>query len=438
MYIYFYFLLFAVNLYLIVGCTVGGVIVLLFGILICYYCKKTKQHQQQEVINNKNETAVQRNVNKNNPKFYQDLSNSLSNASINQTHEPPSSTKVNKTDAQDMKVLARSNYNPRPYGKIGEVATSPFIKAHNNRLPSISPSITSQSSISKGPAVKRIAEIGRINSTSSIIQEHLKERRNSGYVAVNIPTPSEIQARRNSGMKFTYPPVAAKRPISEHLKQRQTSNVHSLLKKSSSTESSCEPYLTHKIAPPDVNIGKTQSELFNSNQEVFRHAIHAGKALDYCGKTKENLSVRKTLIQSSKSSQYLTPVGVPLSDSIPASSSDDNISDHDYTDLVAVEKADRYVKLSKTVSNKGKHELDGYSTVNEDSIQSSQEDTAYEAPQDVMGASACETSKHYSNLNAKVECDYENFDYNVPIVNPTAVDDEDVYVEFIPESGIVG
>eukprot|EP00111_Clytia_hemisphaerica_P024915 TCONS_00073415-protein len=339
----------------------------------------------------------------------------------------------------------------------------------------------------------------------AIPMEHFKQRRTSNISNRSlILTKSELKPRKSSELPNKKPaPTVAKKPTNiDHLKQRRTSNV-----KSSEDESIGSGYLTPVISPKQ----RAKSDAFNNTNEseltLFRHAS-TGQAIDYCRKAQRVLS-QKTKLEVNNNLEYNTSTeyqgsrcpsnyenarrpsnyensqrlsnyenaGCPsnyenarrpsnyenarrpsnyenarrpsnyedINENVyckkveqpheyetavmATSQSDTSISSfHDYIDADVFEKSDYTLpnQQNNSVPKKSLYQLPYQETGNPGS--------GYETPQEL---SPTLQQEHYSNLNAKSESNYQNFDYSIPVLNPTSIDDENIYLEFLPENSTI-
>ena len=509
------------NLWLWVGCGIGGIILILFCILACIYCKRS-QRSRANTKNSSQRQIVERAVS--NP--YANVPNSFSNTTLVSDDIESAAALDPKTEPQPLKLKEKIS-NSKPYGGIGESAIKPFIsiQAHNKRLASI----TTVSSSSSSSSIAQMAQEIRRGSSPTIGTE----RRDSGYVDVNIPTKAQLEARRSYEMQPRKPlPSIAKKPT-EHLKQRRTSNISnrvsiptkpelqyrssselpnkkpapavakkpmlkadhlkqrrtSNVNKSSEDEQVDNGYLTPVLSPKQRAKSDAVDHTNENEMALFRHAS-TGQAIDYCRKAQRMLST-KTRFEINNNSEYEPPnehqglrrpsnyenarrpsnyenarrpsnyenarrpsnyenarrpsnyedikenknyesaerpnVNEYETAVMVTSQSDSSISSfHDYIDADVFEKRSDYTlpnQHGNKAPDKSMYELPYQENVRNNS--------GYETPQEL---SPTIHQEHYSNLNAKSESNYQNFDYSVPVVNPTSIDDENIYLEFLPEN----
>ena len=351
---------------------------------------------------------------------YDNFPNSFSNINL-ESDESLSKRPPVKTKPAPIKITKKSNYVAKPYGEIGECATSAFITGsnHNKRLASITTIGSSQSISSMSQVVN---ELRRGSSPVSPVST-MEERRDTGYVDVNLPSKAELAARRSSELNTKVQKLAMKKPINLsqqiHLKQRRTSQIPSDVDKNGyfvprrssqiPSETDSDGYLTPVIKPKKhrvkSDLAKPQDP--EDENEVFIHAT-TGQALDYCHKAKYTLSKKK--ITNSDENDRSTIVYSPSNESLASSG---------YTDLDVFQKTE-YTEIhnnnqSRPVINKALK----------------QDNSDYEIPHNIQPKMV---GGDYANLNAKDNIDYQNFDYNIPNLNPTSTDREDVYVEFHSET----
>ena len=386
------------QIYIYIGVGIGAAILVIFGIILFCKCKQKHRFQRKSISRNEFTTN-----------YYDNLPNSFSNMTL-ESDEFVSAREL-------VKFAFKSKYTPKPYGELGEAATNAFItRGHNKRLSSIT-TISSSQSISSMAQV--VQELQRGNSPLSAVPtsiKRLEERRDTGYVDVNLPSKAELAARRSSELKDkNQKPVPMKRPFNMlqqiHLKQRRTSQIPS--------DTDSNDYLTPVVEPKNDR-AKSYATCEPGNENVFSRHASTGQAFDYCRKVKHTLSQKIANPNSDNKSSNNTLI---YGNTLVYSPSTDSVSSNGYADLEVFQKSE-YTETSLICNSTAS----GYNTVNKGAV--SKDDSDYEIPQDFQLKQT--EDKDHANLNAK--SGYQNFNYNVPNLNPTAVDKEDEYIEFIPEN----
>ena len=412
-----HFIYFKGELFIYVGAGIGGLVLIIFGVIL--YCRCKKKRTFEKSISRNELTANE----------CSNLPNSFSNLNL-ENDVPVSKGPLVKTKPTPLKIPGNSNYVAKPYGEIGEFATSAFITGsnHNKRLASITTISSSQSISSMAQVVNELRRGSSPVSPVSPNMERSEERRDSGYVDVNIPTKAELAERRSSELKAKGQKPAMKKPINMsqqiHLKQRRTSQIPSDTDRNNyfvqrrsrqvPPETDNEGYLTPVFKARKHKSGLTEPEELDDENTIYRHAT-TGQAMEYCRKAKHALS------KKGKNCDNNEPNESNYGNTIVYSPSNDSLSSSGYTDLEVFQKTE-YTEIdnSQQLAPADK----GFKRDNSD----------YEIPHNIQPKQGVEGSGDYANLNAKDDIDYQNFDYSIPNLNPTSTDKEDVYVEFLTEA----
>lgn len=356
---------------LVAGCSIGGVIIVLLFIVIFCLWKRSKQTNTPPKDNHSG--LIKQYESQPFPQFKtKHFSNSFTNEmeSVNEGYQP--APLIKPIPATRPVSVRKVNLAGKPYGEMGQTAASPFIGAgaHANRLCSIT-SISPTPSM-EGISIAQYLLDERRASSTTIFSNLSQSRRDSGYVDVNV---SHVIKKRLHSSDINHKYIGSP---SSSVKQTTVHNKH----------------ISENFQP-------------SSLPEAFRKGSTT-QALENCKKAKETLpkEFRMDIIRKKtpRGSQY---ENVKVGDGSNESADDE----HDYTPVGEIHRSSS-----------------DYNVVEQKSQQN------YEVPQDVCHYNRQHSIDcHYGNLNVKVGTEYQNFDYHVPVLNPTAVDDENVYFEFTPD-----
>ena len=371
------------GVFIYVGSGIGVAILIIFGIILYCKCKHKKLQKDLNPANN--------------------FPNSFSNQGLTSDDLNVTSGKYGKP--HPLKRNGKSNYIAKPYGDIGEVATSAFVTGHPKRLASITTISSSQSMTQVVQELSRGSSPVSKASTENIANQYSEGRRDSGYVDVNLPSRAELAARRSSELSVgkVQKPVPAKRPLNLckqiHLKQKRTVQL--------GAEDNCG-YLTPVDQIKHRASSYTHEQEAGEDNQLFRHAS-TGQAIEYCQSWKKMQKVSN-----------VNPSSHIYGNRVVNSPSIDSLTSNDYKDLEVFQK-DVYTKVAVASNN------------NNNSYLEADNESGYELPPHLQPKRIVSTEDDYANLNVENSSEYQNFDYNFPNINPTAVDKEDVYLEFLPD-----